>query len=368
MTNGGFSRARLSTWLPAIVWALAPAREHRPPAGDAPGERVDSQRRTLAQDYVLVGANGAIAFDVPPVGLTGSPTSAPTSAAGVRLGKGFGFLATGETRNVGGRRYIRIHDGRWLLDGEISHVRPSRFVGARLAPGEALRFGWVVARAATVHAAADAGSAAVVTRPRLTRLALTGPCRKGFCPLVVGWVRAQDLSVPTVAARPAAVGPREAWIDVDLSSQTLVAYQGDEPRFATLVSTGIGGPGSPLATPTGVFRIRSKHEMVRMDNLEHTGVEPYAYDVPLTQYFNEGKALHAALWHDQFGHPRSHGCINLSPEDARWLFGFTAPTLGPGAGEVAATVVRPGSVVRVRGRLPDDRGRAAIADAGPAWR
>ena len=171
--------------------------------------------------------------------------------------------------------------------------------------------------------------------------------------------------MPTVTARPAAVGPREAWIDVDLSSQTLVAYEGDEPRFATLVSTGIGGPGSPLATPTGVFRIRSKHEIVRMDNLEHTGVEPYAYDVPLTQYFSEGKALHAALWHDQFGHPRSHGCINLSPEDARWLFGFTAPILGPGAGEVAATAARPGSVVRVRGRLPDDRGRAAIADAGP---
>ena len=362
MTGGGFSRARVSTWLPAIFWVLAPACEQRSPAGDAPSERVDSQRPTVAEDYVLVGANGAMAFDVPP--------ASPTSAAGVRLGKGFGFLPTGETRNVAGRRYLRIHDGRWLLDGEISHVRPSRFAGARLAAGEALGFGWVVARAATVYAAADARSAAVITRPRLTRLALTGPCRKGFCPLVVGWVRAQDLSVPTVAARPAAVGPRETWIDVDLFTQTLVAYQGDQPRFATLVSTGIGGPGSPLATPTGVFRIRSKHEIVRMDNLEHTGVEPYAYDVPLAQYFSDGKALHAALWHDQFGHPRSHGCINLSPEDARWLFGFTAPILepgaGPGAGEVAATAARPGTVVRVRGQLPDDRGRAAIADAGPA--
>ena len=187
--------ARLPTWLPAIVWVLALACEPRSPAGDAPSGRADSPHRTAAEDYVLVGANGAVAFDGPP--------ASPTSAAGVRLGKGFGFLATGETRNVGGRRYVRIHDGRWLLDdGEISHVRPSRFAGARLAPGESLRFGWVVARAATVYAAADAGSAAVITRPRLTRLALAGPCRKGFCPLVVGWVRAQDLSLPTVAARP----------------------------------------------------------------------------------------------------------------------------------------------------------------------
>ena len=57
------------------------------------------------------------------------------------------------------------------------------------------------------------------------------------------------------APRPGAVGPRERWIDVDLSSQTLMAYEGDAPVFATLVATGIGGPGSPLATPVGIFRI-----------------------------------------------------------------------------------------------------------------
>ena len=88
-----------------------------------------------------------------------------------------------------------------------------------------------------------------------------------------------------------------------------------------------------------------------MDNLEHTGVEPYAYDVPLTQYFNEGKALHAAPWHDHLGRPRSHGCINLSPADARWLFDFTSPSLAPGQTEVAATSARPGTLVRVRGQL-----------------
>jgi lipoprotein-anchoring transpeptidase ErfK/SrfK len=42
-------------------------------------------------------------------------------------------------------------------------------------------------------------------------------------------------------------------------------------------------------------------------------------------YFNEGYALHAAYWHDSFGKPRSHGCINLSPEDARWVFEWSEP-------------------------------------------
>jgi len=181
---------------------------------------------------------------------------------------------------------------------------------------------------------------------------LTGDCRNGVCPLSTGWMRAAELARPARAARPGAAGPRERWIDVDLSSQTLVAYEGDAPVFATLVATGIGGAGSPLATPVGVFRIRSKHAFVRMDNLEHTGVEPYAYDVPLTQYFNEGKALHAAPWHDRLGQPRSHGCVNLSPADARWLFDFTSPALPPGQSEVAATSARPGTLVRVRGQLP----------------
>jgi lipoprotein-anchoring transpeptidase ErfK/SrfK len=49
--------------------------------------------------------------------------------------------------------------------------------------------------------------------------------------------------------------------------------------------------------------------------------------VPYIQYFQDGYALHAAYWHDQFGQPKSHGCINLAPLDARWLFFFTKPDL-----------------------------------------
>jgi lipoprotein-anchoring transpeptidase ErfK/SrfK len=162
-------------------------------------------------------------------------------------------------------------------------------------------------------------------------------------------MRAEDLRAPRPAPRPAGVGPTERWLDVELSSQTLVAYEGDRPVFATLVSTGIGGTGSPLATPPGVFRIRSKHRAASMDNLEHTGVVPYSYeDIPLVQYFTDRVALHAALWHQRFGHPASHGCINLAPADAERLFAFTAPGVPVGARE---RWVRPGgvaTVVRVR--------------------
>ena len=66
--------------------------------------------------------------------------------------------------------------------------------------------------------------------------------------------------------------------------------------------------------------------------------------------FAEGVGLHAAFWHDDFGHPRSHGCVNLSPRDARRLFAWTTPELPPGWDAILTTESQPGTIVRVRGR------------------
>jgi lipoprotein-anchoring transpeptidase ErfK/SrfK len=118
----------------------------------------------------------------------------------------------------------------------------------------------------------------------------------------------------------------EHWIHIDLSEQVLVAYEGDRPVFATLVSTG----KTPGMTPVGVHRIQIKHIATSMRDQP---VEDEAYsidDVPWTQYFAGSIALHGAFWHAGFGLVRSHGCVNLSPADARWLFGFTEPQLPAG--------------------------------------
>ena len=110
----------------------------------------------------------------------------------------------------------------------------------------------------------------------------------------------------------------------------------------------MGAEGSPLSTPKGIHRIRAKLLAATMDNLDHTGVAPYSYEeVPFTQYIGR-VALHGAFWHDQFGTPRTHGCINLTLADSEWLFGFTLPTIAEGEQEAAATERKPGTVVRVR--------------------
>lgn len=126
--------------------------------------------------------------------------------------------------------------------------------------------------------------------------------------------------------RPPGVESHERWVHIDLSEQTLVAYDGDEPVFVTLVSTG----KQPGMTPIGVHRVQIKHVATSMRDQP---IEDEAYsidDVPWTQYFAGSIALHGAFWHAGFGLVRSHGCVNLSPPDARWLFGFTEPRLPAG--------------------------------------
>jgi lipoprotein-anchoring transpeptidase ErfK/SrfK len=132
---------------------------------------------------------------------------------------------------------------------------------------------------------------------------------------------------------PADIGEHEKWIDVDLTRQQLVAFEGRRPVFATLISSGRKNPDDPehnYATPPGVYRIREKHVTATMD-ADTAADGPYSIeDVPWVMYFQGSYALHGAFWHDSFGNQRSHGCVNMSPEDARTLFAWSDPPMPNG--------------------------------------
>ena len=99
-----------------------------------------------------------------------------------------------------------------------------------------------------------------------------------------------------------------------------VPDEGDRPVFATLVSSGRAADG--FGTPTGSFRIRTKHVSATMDDPDG-GAEAYSIeDVPWTMYFDGARALHGAYWRTRFGYPQSHGCVNLSTGDSHWLFNW----------------------------------------------
>lgn len=182
-----------------------------------------------------------------------------------------------------------------------------------------------------------------------------------------GYVRASDVGIAVPPSRwPSVAEKGEKWIEVDLSEQVLVLWQGKKAEFATLVSTGrpaIGDPKDTYSTIRGSYRIYAKHISATMDSDEGMGKkansdkglkpgdEGYVpergdgvygvtlrrghglftlRDVPHIQYFHKNYALHGAYWHDVFGIARSHGCINLAPADSLRVFRWTTPNVPAG--------------------------------------
>ncbi|MGC4089535.1 MAG: L,D-transpeptidase [Polyangiaceae bacterium] len=163
------------------------------------------------------------------------------------------------------------------------------------------------------------------------------------------WLRASDIRRPLRQSAPADLRPLERWLDVDLARQTLVAYQGELPMMATLISSGRGEEGSETRTPSGSFRIWVKLRSSDMDNIDDSGAhENYAIAaVPWVMYFHKGYGLHGAFWHRRFGEVKSHGCVNLAPRDAERLFYWTAPRVYPGWSAALPSAHDPGTLVRV---------------------
>jgi hypothetical protein len=191
--------------------------------------------------------------------------------------------------------------------------------------------------------------------PRFTIASLTGKrlvyAERAYNETTEGWwLREQDGTVTRPGPPPADLAPGEKWIDVNLTTQTLVAFEGTKPVFATLVSTGRRDEHDESKnhpTPAGRYRIREKHVSTTMDD-DSASDGPYSIeDVPWVMYFERSYALHGAFWHSAFGKEHSHGCVNILPRDAREIFQWAGPTLPGGWHSVRATAANPGTRVMV---------------------
>jgi hypothetical protein len=177
---------------------------------------------------------------------------------------------------------------------------------------------------------------------RLSHVALTGKTEGAGESRVLEtadgtWVRARDAVVPTPSDKAPwgtdAPKGRGTWLEVSVNGGWLIAYENLTPVFATLISPGRGGAAKPnedpipeARTPLGVFPISGKFATATMEapgNLIHSAV-------PWTQNFSGPHALHTAYWHDDWGNPKSGGCINVSPLDGKRLFAWTDPPLPDG--------------------------------------
>ena len=135
---------------------------------------------------------------------------------------------------------------------------------------------------------------------------------------IVGDTPTPENAQPTVAPYTppqVAVGNGEHWIDVNLSQQRVYAYAGDTLMNSFVVSTGTW----QTPTVTGKFKI-----WVKVRSQAMTGPGYYLPDVPWVMYFYKDYGLHGTYWHNNFGTPMSHGCVNLTIPDAEWLYNFSS--------------------------------------------
>jgi hypothetical protein len=291
-----------------------------------------------------------------PAALTRPETPAALSGRSLRLPElvrrllqpGYYVSLDGRELDEQGRALLRTVRGDRFRDVAQTAVPVSILHGTLVEPGERHSLGFVY-RTGAYSYIRDALTGLI---KRGERLQMMQPLRLNdevvpsrFGPLRIAddgeLVQAEALRIVPNLPRPAYVPAGARYIAVQLSTQTLVAYDAGKPVFATLVSS--GKPGHD--TPTGIYRIQNKHIATTMDGEAGTDEDYSIEDVAWTMYFAGGLALHAAFWHQGFGRTHSHGCVNLAPLDARWLFEWSGPNLPLGFHGVSSTRENPGTFV-----------------------
>ena len=254
------------------------------------------------------------------------------------LDRGF-FVAGAGLEERSSRQFVRTVRGSYVKLAQLEERSGSSFRGLELDATRTLPVAWAVREATSfVIRKRDDGSARFMpdeqsqTYTRQTLIPWVAHERVGtelLHKLQDGhYLKHWFAAVAEKIARPKGVGADEPWVHVELEQQTLVLYRGDQPMYATLISSGLPGHDTPL----GLFEIRHKSVASTMSDLgPEAGDDRYSIDdVPWTQYFAGSIALHGAFWHNSFGLKRSHGCVNLAPYDAHRVFNHTWPEVPEG--------------------------------------
>ncbi len=238
------------------------------------------------------------------------------------------FMSPGLLRYVSFTQQQDVNDGHYVLlkSGEWMRASPaalgSDFQGLVFKENPRTAFGWIVEKAEVRSAPGYDAPVLNVTYPREAVIQIYDTVHAGNTDwYMIGmnqWVEHRYARKMDVSYSPPEGVTGDRWIDVNLYQQTLAVYEKGRLVFATLIASGV----DPFWTRPGTFKIYQKKPLETMSGAFEADKSDYYYleDVPWTMYFDEARALHGAYWRAMFGYPQSHGCINLSVGDSRWLF------------------------------------------------
>jgi hypothetical protein len=246
--------------------------------------------------------------------------------------------------------WLERRSGGFVRVERVRLAKPSQLVGEH-DPPDALAF---VRTDTTLYPEGGPPLApvALLKHERLPAYGLAGT----YARVAGGLVERSAVRLAFHRKRPRGVGALDRWVHVDVNEQVLTAYEGDRLVFAALISTG----KSLTPTDQGIFRVVEKAAQSTMEHEEDERTNAYYIEaVPDVLAFTDDQTLHGAFWHDRFGFAVSHGCINLSPADAAWLFAWAPPALPAGWHTIYPGSDQPSLFVRV------ERSRLAEFPPGP---
>ena len=289
--------------------------------------------------WALLGADGAVKMEVldpQPVRVEASAEPIPESLWYGRIGKSgikifkeprvHGPILTRKrlSREMAFLPKVELRQSGWFerIEGGFVRARHVEILTPSLFHGEALPhlpFAFVIRKVSAV------GGDQPVRLQRYDRVAVRG-IDSGHVATDRGLLPRSALRIVTLHSRPTSIPASAKWIVVDLSQQTMTAYEGETAVFATLISS--GKVHEETETYAGLYQV--EHKMLYSD-MHGEPDDPYVVDrVPYTLYFHKSEGLHGTYWHDHFGTRESHGCVNLSLADAHWLFDWAPPRLPEG--------------------------------------
>jgi hypothetical protein len=235
---------------------------------------------------------------------------------------GFVYLASLGEVKVGGTRVYSTVRG-YARAGQLSHPPVSEFHGLAFYRTPRRPFGWLAAGG--ICPRTGASISAPFGQRCYTRyhqvLLLSETESDGIRWLQIGddeWVDADYVAEVYPDDPPADMLAESRWVDVNLAEQVVRAFDNGQMVYATLASTGRAG----FWTRPGSFQVWTK---LQADDMGGGAAGPDYYlleRVPWVLYFDQARALHGTYWHNRFGQPSSHGCVNLSAFDAHWFFNF----------------------------------------------
>ena len=249
-----------------------------------------------------------------------------TTVAPVRnVGDGFLFVTIQAVEEHEGQNWFMINLGEWVQEQDLILVDVSDFTGFEVHAQPEGPFGWMVVDYWYSDVPGAEPTPGTMKLPRYAFFEIQNAvlADDGWIWYDIGygrWMRQTYVSLVDITPRPEGIGPDEYWVEVDLYEQTFAAYEGDRMVYAGLISSGL----NKWPTSEGLFQVWDRQEKTKMSGAEGKVDYYFIEDVPNTMFFDQDIALHGAFWHDRFGYKHSHGCVNMPPLAAEWVFNWSA--------------------------------------------